>query len=283
MQAIGYYNGTMGPLDTLQVPASDRALYFGDGCYEAVMVVNGIPFAFDLHLDRFYSSLSLLSIAPPMDRAQLRRTLLRVVAATEAREVLLYWQCSRGAAPRNHVFPDASVAPTLLITAQPKPIEPPRRDLKLLTTEDVRFSLCHIKTLNLLPNVLAAERAKCHGCDEAVLVRDGFVTEGSHTNIHVLSGGTLYTHPLDHHILPGVTRKRLLALCEELGIPVSEQAFPADRLSSCDAILVTSSSLHVAIADTLNGKRISGPEYPLAVRLAERYFAAFLEETDRGL
>lgn len=273
MEAYGSYNGTLMPLRELNAPVLDRAMYFGDGCYEAVMVTHGHGLAMERHIDRFYRSLSLLQIPFRTDREALKAELFRCVAATEAEEVLLYWQCTRGTAPRKHTFP-ANTEPNLLITATPKAIDPPSTDMHLVTAPDVRFSLCHIKTLNLIPNVLAAEHARQQGAEEAVFVRDGFITEGTHTNVHILKDGTLYTHPLNEHILPGITRSVLLELCRSDGIPVVEEPFSLAALREADEILITSSGLHISRAASLDHAPIGGRAPALYHRLCALYAKA---------
>lgn len=190
MPAIGWYNGTVGPLDEMKVPMLDRAVCFGDGCYEACLA-NGVrAFAIEKHLDRFYRSLSLLRIPFSVDREALGATLSECLAAAGEDCAVLYWQVSRATAPRTHAFPVNGAKPNLMITVTPKTLLPDERTVRLITAEDIRYSMCHVKTLNLIPNVLASERAKENGADEAVFVRGGFVTEGAHTNVHILKDGT---------------------------------------------------------------------------------------------
>lgn len=271
MEAYGSYNGTLKPLRELNAPVLDRAMYFGDGCYEAVLVSHGMGVALDFHLERFQNSLALLKIPFPLTRKELKNELFRCVAATEADEVLLYWQCTRGTARRTHTFPE-NTPPNLLIMATPKRIEAPSVEMKLISVTDVRFSLCHIKTLNLIPNVLAAEEAKQKGAEEAIFVRDGFVTEGTHTNVHLLKDGTLHTHPLNEHILPGVTRRVLLELCKQNGIPIVEQPFTLSDLKAADEVLITSSGLHVSRAVFLDGLPVGNRDAALYRRLSDLYF-----------
>ena len=160
---VGYYNGTMGPLEEMTVPMGDRALYFGDGIYEATCVANRVPFALDDHLDRMYNSLRLLEIPFTMERDQVKAELQKVINAAEDSPIhFLYWQISRGVAMRNHPFP-ANTEPTLLIYVKPHTMKSMDKPYKLISMEDIRFKLCNIKTLNLIPSVLANQRAVEHG------------------------------------------------------------------------------------------------------------------------
>ncbi len=278
MPAIGWYNGTMGPLSEMTVPMNDRAVYFGDGCYEACLATGLRAFALEAHLDRFERSLKALSIPFRMDRESLVRTLTDCLAAADEPCAALYWQVSRATAQRMHAFPAGEAKPNLLIMVTPKTRSASGTPMKLITAEDVRYAMCDVKTLNLIPNVLANERAKECGADEAVFVRNGFVTEGSHTNVHILKDGVLCTHPTDRYILPGVTRAILLGLCKECSIPVSEQAFAKDALFSADEVLITSSTLGVRRAETIDGIAVGGRDEARYQRILQAYERRFSEE-----
>ena len=165
-KSVGYYNGVMGALENMTVPMGDRALYFGDGIYEATCVANGVPFALEEHLDRMYNSLRLLEIPFQLDRQAVKEELHKVIDAAQPRPIqLLYWQISRGVCPRNHVFPPAEVEPALMITIRPHAMKDMGHAYRLISVEDIRYRLCNIKTLNLVPNVLASQQAAEQGCD----------------------------------------------------------------------------------------------------------------------
>ena len=275
MPAIGWYNGTLGKPDEMTVSMNDRAVYFGDGCYEACLAVETRAFALEAHLDRFYRSLDGLLIPFAMDRDTLRAVLTRCLAAANEPGSVLYWQASRATAPRTHAFPAQNTEPNLLITVTPKTLLPEEQTLKLITAEDIRYAMCHVKTLNLIPNILANERAKEAGADEAVFVRDGMITEGSHTNIHILKDGALITHQTDNRILAGVTRAILLALCRDRGVPVCERAFSKDELLHADEVLVTSSTLGVRRVETVDGVKVGGRAEALYSGLRRAYRERF--------
>ena len=271
MENIAYYNGNYTTLEELQLPVLDRAVYFGDGVYEAMYVRNGIPYGMGDHLDRFYESLRSVKIAPPAERAEFEAFLLDLTKRLGG-EGILYWQTSRGSAYRAHTFPEGA-APNLLAWFKHKKLADPRAPFRLMTTEDRRYSFCHVKTLNLILNVMAAEEAKENGCDEAVFVRDGIVTEGAHTNIHLLKDGALITHPLDCHILPGTVRRQLIRLCGSLRIPVMERAFAPEEMETADEILVTSSTSFIRRASVLNRAPVGGHALPLYDALLSAYLA----------
>ena len=277
MPAIGYYNGTFGDPDTMTVPMNDRAVYFGDGCYEACLVIGTKAFRLDAHIDRFYRSLAALSI-PFFDRDCLAGILDRCLRIANEPCTVLYWQASRATAPRTHAFPEDG-GPNLLVTVRPKTLLPRERTLKLVTADDIRYAMCDVKTLNLIPNVLANQRAKESGADEAVFVRDGLVTEGSHTNVHILKKGTLITHPTDNRILAGVTRAALLEVAKENGVPVLLRAFTKDEMLKADEVLVTSSTLGVRRAESVDGTAVGGKAEALYETLLQAYERIFDGET----
>ena len=279
MKEVGYYNGKIGPLTEMTVPMGDRALYFGDGIYEATCVANGIPFALDDHLDRMYNSLRLLQIPFTMDRETVRAELQKVIDAAELEPMqFLYWQISRGVAMRNHPFP-ANAEPTLLAFVKPHKMKPMDVPYKLISMEDIRFKLCNIKTLNLIPSVLANQKALEAGCDEAVLHRGSRVTECAHSNISILKDGVLRTAPTDELILPGITRKHLLALAKEHGIPTSETPFSMVELMNADEVIVTSSSALCIPVCSIDGIPVGGKAPELLKLLQNAYLEKFDRET----
>jgi D-alanine transaminase len=277
---VGYYNGEIGALADIKVPIMDRALYFGDGIYEATCVANRVPFALADHLDRMYNSLRLLEINFTMSREEITQELQKVIDAVEESPVLfLYWQISRGVSPRNHPFPPAQVKPSLMIYARPYTMKPVDKTYKLISLEDNRFKLCNIKTLNLIPSVLANQRAVERGCDEAVLHRGSRVTECAHSNISILKDGVLRTAPTDELILPGITRKHMLALAKEHGIPVEERPFSMVELMNADEAIVTSSSALCIRVESIDGIPVGGKDPARLKTLQNAYMEKFKRET----
>lgn len=279
MSAIGYYNGTIGPIDSMQVPMNDRAVYFGDGCYEACFAYNGRLFGEAAHFDRFYRSLAGLRIPFAMTREQLKAEIDKCLAAAGEQSASLYWQVTRGTDRRHHTFPDERVQPNLLITVTPKAVDLSGAPMKLISAPDIRFFMCDVKTLNLIPNILAIQQAKEAGADGAVLHRDGTVTEGSHTNVHMLKDGVMYTHPLDRLILPGVTRGVLLGICGECGIAVSETPFTVEQMMQADEVLISSSLLGIRRASEIDGKPVGGKAEQTYRMIVDAYRRIFTEET----
>ena len=170
MKNAAYYNGTISAIEDIKVPLEDRAVYFGDGVYDDAFCHNGKPFLIDEQFDRFYNSCRLVRIDFPYTREQLLEIITDLISRLDDRsDVLIYWQASRGTAPRNHPFPENSKA-NLLMYVKPKKITKLDVPMKLHTVDDIRYEMCNVKTINLIPNILAAQAAIDAGCDEAVQV-----------------------------------------------------------------------------------------------------------------
>lgn len=258
MKNIGYYNGESGPIEEMRIPMGDRAAYFGDGVYDVTYAVNHTIFAIEDHLDRFYRSLGKLKIPPPMGREALAATLRKMVDRVDDFESLqVYWQASRGTALRNHVFPE-NTASNLMIMIVQEPLTPIRQRFRAVTVEDSRFFHCDIKTLNLIPNVMAAQKAKEAGCDEAIFHRGFIVTECAHSNVSILQNGVFRTAPLSNLILPGTARKHLVALARREGIPVEETAFTLEEMMDADEIVFHSSGTLCNAFDEIDGRAVGG-------------------------
>lgn len=260
MVEVGYYNGKIGPLEEMQIPMLDRACYFGDGVYDFALYHKGKVFAFDEHMDRFYKSASMIEIDIPYSREELKNIILKTANASECEDLGLYWQISRGTAIRNHIFPEHDVKPNVMVMVKPLKVVNEDKVLKLITLEDTRFLHCNIKTINLLLNVLASEKAKKAGCDEAVFHRNGRVTECSHCNIHILKNGILRTAPADNLILPGVARMHIINMCKKLNIPVEEVPFSIEEMMEADEVIVSSTSTICIQAVEIDGRPVGGKD-----------------------
>lgn len=261
MKTLGYYDGSYGSLDEMTVPMSDRVCWFGDGVYDAGPCRNYHIFAIDEHIDRFYRSASLLDIRMPMEKTELKQLLNELVRKMDDGNLFVYYQVTRGIGEkkiRNHSY-EKDVPGKLWITLTPASISDGMEPIQLITTEDTRFLHCNIKTLNLIPSVMASQKAKEAGCREAVFYRPGgIVTECAHSNVHILKDGTLFTHPADHFILGGIARIHLIRACESLHIPVREECFTLKELFDADEVIVTSSSNLCLHADAIDKKPVGG-------------------------
>ncbi|MDR1929401.1 MAG: aminotransferase class IV, partial [Treponema sp.] len=248
MKTLGYYNGEIGEIEDMRVPMNDRVCWFGDGVYDASLAVNKRVLFLEEHINRFFSSAALLQMTPPLGREELGRLLAELALKVEGEAHFVYWQLTRGTAQRFHIFPEAGIKPNLWVFIRPAEFPDLESKVKVITVEDTRFFHCNIKTLNLIPNVMASERAKQAGADEVVFYRKNLpddiperVTEASHSNIHIIKDGVFRTAPADNLILPGIIRAHLIEQCVLLGIPVKEEPFSVTELMEADEALLSSS------------------------------------------
>ena len=258
MENLGYYNGEIGLIDEIKVSINDRGCYFGDGVYEASCGKNHIPFLLDEHIDRCYRSAKMLDIAIAMSKAEMKSLLLELVRMVDSPDILLYWQLTRGTGARTHAYSSIKTGPNLWVTVKPAFMKDMYKTYKLITMPDIRFAMCHIKTLNLLPNIMASQQAEQAGCDEAVFHREGIVTECSHSNIHIIENGVLRTAPLSNLILPGITRAALLKIAGEQGIQIRETAFTINEMIDADEVIYTSASAPFSVVSDIDGKPVGG-------------------------
>ena len=279
LKNLGYYNVNYGEIEEMSIPMNDRVCYFGDGVYDATYSRNYKIFALDEHIDRIYNSASLLNINITETKDEMKAILQEMVNKMDSGENFVYWQVTRGTAKRNHAFPENEKT-NLWITISPKDIVDTYKKIKLITMEDTRFFHCNIKTLNLIPSVMASEKAKQAGCDETVFHRGERVTECAHSNVHIIKDGAFVTAPTDNLILPGIARAHLIKACKKLGIPVSEVPYTVDELMNADEIIVSSSGSLCLAAEEIDGKRVGGKAPELLKKLQDEVLREFIEETD---
>lgn len=289
LKNLGYYNGKYDLIENMTVPMSDRVCFFGDGVYDATATRNGIIYCLDEHVDRFFNSAKLVEMEVPMTKEELKTLLADLVSKVDTSETdgetFLYWQLTRGAnIPRNHVFPN--VKANLWVTVTPRKLPDVYRRSKLISVEDIRFYMCNIKTLCLLPNVLVSEYAKRADAEECVLYRkeaDGIinrVTEGAHSNVHCIKDGILYTAPLDNLILPGIARKNLIKVCNDLNVPVAEEPYSLDFLMNADEILLSSSSNFCIVATHVDDIPVGGKAPELLKKIQDALVKDYIEKTN---
>ena len=279
MKNLGYYNGKIGLIEEMTVPMTDRACYFGDGVYDATYSRNHVIYMLDAHLDRFYRSAQKLGITIPYAKDELGSLLANLVTKVDDPEQFVYWQISRGAAIRSHTFP-AGVPGNLWVMLSPCKVRDIHKKLKLITVPDTRFFHCDVKTLNLIPSVMAAIRTEENGCDEAVFHRDGRVTECSHSNVSIIKDGVFRTAPTDNLILPGIARANLIKFCGELGVGVREEAFSLDEMMDADEVIVSSSGSFCLQAYEIDGKPVGGRSPEILGKLQEAAVRDFMEKTE---
>ena len=277
MKTLGYYNGKFDEVDKMMIPMNDRVCYFGDGVYDATLARNYKIFAIDEHIDRFFNSAGLLKISIPHTKEELKDLLYEMLSKMDSGNMFVYWQATRGTGMRNHAFPDSPA--NMWIMLKPAELKDMDKKVKLVTAEDTRFYHCNIKTLNLIPSVMAAERAEAQGCDETVFHRGERVTECAHSNVHIIQDGMLKTAPADNLILPGIARAHLIAMCKKLGIPVNETPYTLDELMAAEEVIVTSSSQLCMLAQEVDGRPVGGRQPELINRLQQALLDEFFAAT----
>ena len=280
MKNLGYYNGTFDEMERMSIPMSDRVCFFGDGIYDATYSRNYKIFALDDHLNRFYNSARLLEIRLPYSKDEMKALLYDLLRKMDTGDNFVYLQATRGAEPiRNHVFPEGDQPANIWVNLYHRDIVDVYKKIKLMTMEDTRFLHCNIKTLNLIPAVMASQRAKEAGCNETVFHRNGRVTECAHSNVHIFRDGVFVTAPTDNLILPGIARKHLIAACGRLGIPVEERPYDLEELYAADEIMISSAGALCLSAEELDGKPCGGKAPELLKRLQDEVLREFMAET----
>ena len=279
MARIAYVNGAYVPLHKASVHIEDRGYQFGDGIYEVAVNVCGRFWDLDGHLARWARSLRELEIAEPMSERALRVVISRLIAKNRLRDCYIYMQASRGVAPRNHPFPIEGTRPSLVMTVKPLDLRKLNaiagRGVAVITEPDIRWGRVDIKSVGLLPNILAKEKAKRMGAAEAWLVRDGKITEGGSSNAWIVDKtGALITHPLGVEILGGITRQTVIRCAESLQIRVIERPFSVEEARGAKEAFITSAMNLVTPVIAIDGAKIGdGKPGPIASRLREAYIA----------
>jgi D-alanine transaminase len=270
-----YVNGEYVARERAVIPIEDRGLIFGDGIYEGVRAIEGQLFEWTAHAERMVHGLTGLRIDFGRDRvAALEGVCHRLMRDNDLvhGEAFLYLAVTRGAAPRTHHFPPPGTPPTVLATATRLV---PRRDLRqsggaAITFEDMRWARCDWKTLNLIGTVLARQAAAEAGAYEAILLRDGVVTEGAATTVFGVVDGVLRTHPLSPRILPGVTRKVVIECIREHAIALREQPMTEAELRRAEELFLCGTSTDIIPVITLDGQPVAGAKPgPTTTRLRE--------------
>ena len=269
-----YLNGDFTPLSQARVSVLDRGFIFGDGVYDVVPLYDRRMFRPTQHMARLSRSLRETGIPDPYEPSTWLGLVERVSSAHSASDQLVYIQVTRGVAPRNHSFP-VNMTPTVFIMANP--LVPPSREMRekgvaCVSIEDQRWLRCDSKATSLLGNVLAAQQAATHGVTEVVQFRDGWLTEGSSTNIWMVSNGVLIAPPCDNLILEGIRYGLLAELCGTIGIAFQPRRISRKDVFAADEMLMSSASKEVLAITKLDGQRIgNGAPGPIYHALHEAY------------
>jgi len=284
MGPIGLVDGRIINLDEKVAVMEDRGYQFGDGVYEVTRVYNGRPFALKSHMDRLYRSLRELRIPAVYTFEELAGFHRRLIEESGLDSAAIYLQITRGAAPRAHAFPE-NVVPCLTMSIRPAKSHAELRaaGAKIVFVPDERWLRCDIKSINLLANLLAKQRAKEAGAYEAVQVREGIVTEGSSSNFFLVKDGVLWTHPANNLILRGVTRTIIVEkLAPQLGLTVVEKPFDAAFARKADEVFLSGTNTEIMPVALLDGDKVGdGRPGPVTSKIMEAYDALITQECGR--
>jgi D-alanine transaminase len=286
MSRIAYVNGRYVPHRQAQVHIEDRGYQFADGVYEVVAVVGGKFADMGPHLDRLDRSLKELRIAQPMSRKALEQVMAEVVRRNRVETGIIYLQMTRAVAPRDHPFP-VKAETQVVMTARsirPQPARFGEEGVKVITAPDIRWQRCDIKSVSLLPNILAKQKAREAGAYEAWLVdAKGMVTEGSSTNAWIVTpDGKLVTRTADNAILNGITRQTVIAIAKEEGLEFVERSFSVAEAMAAREAFITSATSFVLPVSQIDDKVVAnGKPGSLSRRLREAY-SAFLGRVASG-
>jgi len=266
MPELLYLNGETMPVAEGKVSIEDRGFQFADGVYEVVAVYDGVPYELSEHVERLFQSARGIELTIPHRPEEVEDIAGRLLAESGFKQCIIYIQVTRGAARRKHAFP-VDARPTLLLYTREftgHPAENYTQGIRTITVPDDRWSRCHIKSIALLANVLAKERAHRAGAYEAIYYSpEGLVYEGSSSNIFCVLGGTVTTPPLSAKLLPGLTRRRLLAVARKARIPVAERQVTLTELKSAEEVFITGTTSEVMpvrqVDDVIIGRGTPGP------------------------
>lgn len=258
--SIVYLNGAYLPKAEATISVDDRGFLLGDGLYEVTPFYEGVPFGMDGHLARLRKGLDWMRI--DVDVASLEAMSRSLIVRNELEDStrsLVYMQITRGAAPRTHYFPEGDITPTVYAFA--KAWDRPADDVwdrgfTAITVPDRRWSRVDVKTICLLPNVIAFQAARDVGVDDAILVRDGVAIEGAHQNFWGVFAGVVVTHPVTGHILPGITRALVLEVARDAGIPVEERPIQLEELQGADELFFTGTTGEVRPCVEVDGQAV---------------------------
>ncbi|MBB5173241.1 D-amino-acid transaminase [Texcoconibacillus texcoconensis] len=275
---IGYFNGEFISTDDSVIPIDERGHQFGDGVYEVIRTYNGIPFKLEEHLDRLEMSMKAIQLpqSANTEREHLRFIIYQGIEKSQLQNADVYIQITRGIATRQHLFPNVPASVSMTVRSSKFSANNIHdRVMTAMLHEDERWKNCYIKSLNLLPNILAKQTATDAGFGEAILIRDHYISEGTSSNVFIVKEETLYTPPLSHHILAGVTRKTILDLASSLSIPCEETEITPEDVKNADEVFITSTTLEVTPIIKVDDQMISHGQ---PGKITTKIFNSFLNE-----
>jgi len=277
-----YLNGEFMPLSQATIPVMDRGFLFGDSVYEVVPAYGGRLFRLSQHLQRLSNSLHAIRIQNPLTTEQWTQVLEVLAKQLPGVDQSIYLQVTRGSTPlRDHAIPAGAIEPTVFAMSNPIPTPDPKvleQGISAITLEDIRWHRCDIKATTLLANVLVRQQAKDHGAMEAILIRDGYATEGAASNLFIVDDDQLITPPKSEHLLPGITRDLVLELAAEAELSYAEANISHEQLETADEIWLTSSTKEIMPVTHVNDMPVNDGKPGPVWQKMQKLYQAYKEE-----
>lgn len=280
MTDIGYLNGQFAPLEEIKISPDDRGFLFGDGVYEVIRAYHGVPAFWGEHFARLVRSAREIQLAFSLEQTDFQRLLLSGLQRSGYQEGKIYIQVTRGVAPREHAFPSKG-EPTVFLSFRKMvalPMEVSQGGVSVITCPDIRWDRCDIKSLNLLPNVLAKQKAREAKAFEAIFVREGWVSEGATSNIFAVKDGVIITPERNHFVLAGVTQQQVVTLARAKGMDVQFRPISISDLLQSEEVFLVGTTIEVLPVIQINGEPVrDGTPGPITTIL-QKQFGAYVSD-----
>jgi len=254
-----YLNGEYLPLNEAKVSVLDRGFIFGDGVYEVIPAYGAKALRFEHHMQRLQNSLDAVRIKNPLSNTQWLEIIEKLISATGPQDQYIYLHITRGVASRDHRFPDETTPTVFVMSSILKPVDTEllTHGISAVTLDDFRWQHCNIKAIALLPNILLRQQAVEQDAMEAILIRDGYMTEGAASNVFIVSNGVIKTPPKDNRLLPGITRDLVVELAHAHNMPIEEVAISEQEFFAAEEIWLTSSTKEVLPVTKINDQAVA--------------------------
>ena len=269
-----YLNGEYLPLNEAKISVLDRGFIFGDGIYEVIPAYGGKALRFEHHMQRLQNSLDAVRISNPLSNEQWKNIIDKLISEKGSEDQYIYMHITRGVASRDHRFPEKTnptvfVMSNILHTVDPEIL---KQGVHAVTLDDIRWNYCNIKAIALLPNILLRQQAVDKGAVEAILIRNGNMTEGAASNVFIVSDGIIKTPPKDQKLLPGITRDLVVELANTHKMPIEEIAISEKEFLAADEIWLTSSTKEILAVTKINEQQVgNGKPGPVWKDMYQKY------------
>lgn len=253
-----YLNGEYLPLNEAKVSVLDRGFIFGDGVYEVIPAYGAKALRFEHHMQRLQNSLDAVRIKNPLSNAEWQKIIDKLIAATDSQDQYIYLHITRGVASRDHRFPDETIPTVFVMSSVLDAVDANllEKGISAVTLDDIRWQYCNIKAIALLPNILLRQQAVEQDSMEAILIRDGDITEGAASNVFIVTNGTIKTPEKGKKLLPGITRDLVVELAKTHNMPIEETSISEKEFLAADEIWITSSTKEILPVTQINGQQV---------------------------